>query len=1192
MHNRTPDPARFFTTDSDHGALLDRDGDRVPDDLRARLLVAGEPGVAEWCALIDLAARLGLELGALTLPFGLAAPAELPAGARALVFVADGAAESPLADDAWVLRGAAEVRALLADGLVGDEPWAGAEPDTPPAAPLDLARLFETDGLLRDDDGDLVPDRVALAIVLARPPAVAVGLALCDLAARLGLESAGLRLPLAVPFGAALPPDAVPLVLAAPRPGLARPAPGEALCAVVPDEQGRPSLLVAGDDAATARLLRALAATWPHPRAWDAGGPTVADHLDALAATLHGEDAAGRAALLAADLAALGPATAPGELRLLDADPALRAAAAATIAHHGLPLTLAAAPDDRLAFTDEWADEWEVDRARRLVRERVLPAFDPTRPVELLALVSEPPAIRRALADEWRALLPPGSTVRVRCAFKAGLSWLTEEVAPAWAARGDVARVELRYRPFAPPEDRTFLDLPIRWLQELYPGDELLAAALGLPVAAIELVEDAGLDATYVAVALDATGGTLAALPFSPRSYTLPYLADAPAEGSVVVTTGGIAARQDGRILCDADLPTDLDRFWAHYQGSILPRVRALIDAATGGTPTAADQPFFAALDIHVWCSEPNESLGLREELLSSAEALHEDLYFGTLDAIAAMGNAAPAAGTLGPGQRGALDAPGAIRPFVHVAPGAAPRARITLRRRPRHLADLAPAADPTNLLPLGALPTGPRPNLALTWLTSRAGTPGFARLGVALAGGDGRAGAVLRASAGREATGGQAIGVEVEAGGETVVLEWAAAGGTPTQVGAGGPRPPSHHPQHPLRGVPGARKWTADGQGLPDGPIAPDQLPDLLSPLSLLPSTVVRRVGRSYEGREIGAIELVRAGNRGVWSRRKLGLFKPTLLVIARHHANEPASTHAALALARRCASDPDYARLLDRVNVAIVPLANPDGAALHALMAAEHPTWKHHAARYNAVGREFGRDHFDPDTPWGESRVYPRLWREWLPDVIADNHGVPSHEWAQPFAGFGSPPRFGVSYWLVSALIYGILHYPTDDPAHAAAAEALRDRVAAAVAADPALRDGNAARRAVYERWGHSRVPARFPATYHREMLWYFGPASPESRQRFRRPAAFDRVTAASLVTEVPDETAQGDELRLVARAHLVANRAILDLLAEAAPPVGRAVATGNDGARIVLRRPRPLALDTAGIMPGDRDDARGEP
>lgn len=1158
MTPATLDPARFFTVDPEHGALLDRNCDGVPDDLRLRLLVAGHPSVEEWCELINLAARLGLETSALSLPLGLSDRDALPGDARAFHFVAEGAAMPVGIPDAWTVRGAPGLRALWGAGL-DTSPTAAPATTVPVASALDLARLYETDGLLRDDDGDLTPDRVGLTIVLSRPPAIAVGLALCDLAARLGMESAGLRFPLAVRFGAPIPADTVPLTLAPPIPGLGRPAPGEALCAVTPDERGRTALLVAGDDALAAKLIRDLAATWPYPRAWDASGATVADLLDRLVAALHGEGPAGRAALLAADLAALDAASVEGELRLLDADPVLREAATKAVAAHRLPMKVAVAPEDATEFVDEWAGEWEVDRARRIVAERVLPALDPALPADVLVLVSEPPAIRRMLADELAALLPPGSRLRVLSAFKSGMSWLTEVVAPAWSARGDVARVELRYRRFVAQGGQPHLDLPIRWLQELYPGDELLAANLGIAAEAIALVEDNNLPDTYAAVAYDADGDPLDRQGFSPRSYSRPYLANAPDDGLVIVSTGAVIAQQGGVVICDEALPTDLDRFWDHYQGSVLPRVLAQIAADTGGTPTADAQPFFSALDIEVWCSEANESLGLRQELLSSAEALHEDLYFGTLDAIAAIGTATPASGTLSAATGAALDAPGAIRPFVHIVPGAAPRARVTLKRRLRHLAELVCAAATAQRQPLGILPVGPRPRLSVSWVTARDDTPGFARLGVALDEADNRTIAALRQLAGGLDDGTAAATMEVQPAGEmpvTIAIE-------PRDVEAlPGPAPASAPPP-------------ATGNGsLPDTPIAPEALPPLLA--QLVAPASVRRVGRSFEGRAIEAIELMKRGGGRIWSRRKASLFKPTLLVIARHHANEPASTHAALLLAGLCATDQDYARLLERVNVAIVPMANPDGAALHALMTAEHPTWKHHAARYNAVGREFARDHFAPETPWGEARVRPRLWREWLPDVVVDNHGVPSHEWNQLFDGFGSPPRFGVSYWLVSALIYGILHFPVEPdgiPAHATTAAALRDRIAAAVAADPDLAAGNRVHRALYERWGQSRVPERFPAAYHRDMLWYFGPQSPEARSRSRLPAEYHRVTSANLVTEVPDETAQGDYLHLVARAHLVANRAILDLLAEHQAHVVRAIATVDGEPRVTLRRARPL-------------------
>ncbi|MDP9375395.1 MAG: hypothetical protein M3Q65_23685, partial [Chloroflexota bacterium] len=968
---------------------------------------------------------------ALTLPLAVRDAAALPADALALTFyptdAAVGIGERAVATEAaggLAIHGAAGLRALWGHGLVAGEAMdEGAaddggggdhEPLPAPAGPLDLARLYDAagGGLPAGDDGDPLADRPRVCPIIPPGLPVEVGLALLDFAARLGLESDGLRFPLAVPAGAPLPPGTLPLLLAlgpdVPDPGGAPPpldvpddlpglAVGEGLCVATTRADGGPALLVRGDMAGVARTLRALAGDWPHPNGWDPGAATVADIGESLVRLAHGEGATGRAAVLAAGLAAFAHspgAAAGGELRLLDDDPPLRREAEAAIAREGLSLAVTVAPDDRLAFVDEWRDEWEIERARRLVRERVLPALDRAEPVELLVLVSEPPAVRRALAEELAALpLPAGSRVLVLSAFKPGLCWLREVVAPAWAARDDVARVEVRYRPFVVPEETTALDLPIRWLQELYPGDEILAAALRLPPTAVTLAEDdlAAAD-TYRAVAYGADGRELDARGFSPRHYTRPYLDDFPDRGTVTVTTGAVVARslRDGRTIAEEALATDLDRFWAHYQGTVLPRLRRFIEEETGGAPTAADQPFFAALDIEVWCSEPDEVLGIREELVSSAEALHEDIYFATLDYVAALGAGAGWSGTLGgPGQAQPagepLDAPGAIRPFIHVRSGEGPRARIALRRRLRHLAEVVPAGD-GDRLSVAPLPGGPRPRAVVRWALF--GTAGVTHLGVSLAEIDGGAAAILRCAAG----GGGATGAAPVTG-ETITLSVTLPGQA---------APVALDLPIPAVGYGGGSSTVTDGAVFdsPSSSVLPPPavmdeaaLRPALARLAALPGVTVRDAGRSFEGRPIAAIEVVAPAGEGVWSRRKASLFKPTLLVVARHHANEPASTPAALRLAELCATDPTYRPLLDRVNLVLIPLENPDGAALHLAMAREHPTWKLHAARYNAVGREFARDFFDPETPWGEARVRPALWRRWLPDVVVDNHGVPSH-------------------------------------------------------------------------------------------------------------------------------------------------------------------------------------------------------
>jgi hypothetical protein len=283
-------------------------------------------------------------------------------------------------------------------------------------------------------------------------------------------------------------------------------------------------------------------------------------------------------------------------------------------------------------------------------------------------------------------------------------------------------------------------------------------------------------------------------------------------------------------------------------------------------------------------------------------------------------------------------------------------------------------------------------------------------------------------------------------------------------------------------------------------------------------------------------------------------------------------ASTTAAFQLAELLTTDPDWQPLRDAINVVMLPFANPDGAALHQELVAEHPTWKHHAARYNAVGLEHILGLHDRRSQFGETRVRRELWERWLPDVVVDNHGVPSHEWSQHFAGFGSPPRFPVCYWMVQALIYGIIPF-ADTPDHTPFAESLRQRLGQAIASDPVLAPANATYGHRYHRWGTSRVPDRFPAEIENDFLCYMTRTSPDPAAR-NFAVRYPKTTTLDWVTEVPDETAHGEHLALTAHAHLVANETTLQLMLELASPVEHIMTRGDgDAVTIRLSRRRPL-------------------
>lgn len=136
--------------------------------------------------------------------------------------------------------------------------------------------------------------------------------------------------------------------------------------------------------------------------------------------------------------------------------------------------------------------------------------------------------------------------------------------------------------------------------------------------------------------------------------------------------------------------------------------------------------------------------------------------------------------------------------------------------------------------------------------------------------------------------------------------------------------------------------------------------------------------LGPSQQGREMPLLVL---GKGGVVNPRV-----PTVLVLGQQHGNEPAGGEAALALAEQLAS-PKSAALLERVNVLIVPRANPDGAEKF--------------ARTTASGIDVNRDHLLLQTP--EGRLVAGVAARYKPQVVLDLHEFTvGDRWVNKFGVF----------------------------------------------------------------------------------------------------------------------------------------------------------------------------------------------
>lgn len=134
-------------------------------------------------------------------------------------------------------------------------------------------------------------------------------------------------------------------------------------------------------------------------------------------------------------------------------------------------------------------------------------------------------------------------------------------------------------------------------------------------------------------------------------------------------------------------------------------------------------------------------------------------------------------------------------------------------------------------------------------------------------------------------------------------------------------------------------------------------------------PTTVrALSLGNSQAGEPLQALVFFRAEAAAEAPPRN---GRPTVLLVAQQHGDEPAGAEALLVIAQSLAGGPLNA-LLQKINVVVLPRANPDGAAK--------------GQRETADGTDSNRDQLLLRTP--EARAQARLVREFQPVVVVDAH------------------------------------------------------------------------------------------------------------------------------------------------------------------------------------------------------------
>jgi hypothetical protein len=297
------------------------------------------------------------------------------------------------------------------------------------------------------------------------------------------------------------------------------------------------------------------------------------------------------------------------------------------------------------------------------------------------------------------------------------------------------------------------------------------------------------------------------------------------------------------------------------------------------------------------------------------------------------------------------------------------------------------------------------------------------------------------------------------------------------------------------------------------------------------VPHLSVWKAATSYQNRAVWAVESVLESSGKNVSIPKLRLLKPTLFCNARHHANEVSSTNACLKTAWTLATTLQGQKLLRDVNVVFVPVENPDGVATLEELLPQGSGRKHHAARYNAMGAEYYSDYFRVPPRFPEAVAKPRLWKRWMPEIMIDHHGVPSHEWEQPFSGY-APHRFQ-EYWIPRTFVYTLIPF-IGSPAHPLyeTARILAEKMNDVLKSQPDIVSLNQEIAERYQRYARGPQPDVFPPSSGEPLLVY--PLS-ERSESTNFAVRYPEITCSDIIVEVPDEVASGEMLERCVRAHL---------------------------------------------------------
>ena len=569
-----------------------------------------------------------------------------------------------------------------------------------------LGDLYTINGLFHDSNQDLVPDRTDAFVSLhgtQSPDALAA------FAERVGLETAGMRLPFVRVSGEDDHPEKAgfPIVFGVDHYQTRRlrdagklvgatDTPGEGFLQFVDGGFGGKNGLVigapdrAGLDAITNYAARRMPYLWEYGK----GNYQLSDVETEVRRFLQAREAPGQTALAVYKLGqwldrlkgktidSIGVEIAAKD-RYAGLDDYAR-----QMVHERFPNARVTVLTQKTGFgggktifTQEATLPWEVDDFWKEFRANALPKLSASSRGAIEVRLSESPAERATIAARIKRELaskgvPDGAMqVSVLSAYKQGYSWLHDEILPRLEGKR-IGHIAITYRTLKDSKEVKWsqVESDTRWLQELYPIDDIMARRLDIADSLITFTPTRAEGPIYTLTATAPDGATVLTASFSPKYVIRPMFDLFPAYEHIRVTTGWVRVVDGGRTVLDQRIETDPETFWDFLQQKTYPKVADYFMDVQDGRPSQSYAPYFDHLDVSLSASEPSYRIGLDEEQISSMEAIHEDIYFETLTLFDLLG------GRWGIGN---VNYPGRILPHIGLPEdGTPPRVRISLTGR------------------------------------------------------------------------------------------------------------------------------------------------------------------------------------------------------------------------------------------------------------------------------------------------------------------------------------------------------------------------------------------------------------------------------------------------------------------------------------------------------------------------------